>query len=452
MRKQNYEIDMCSGPLLGKMVVFAIPLVLSGILQLLFNAADIIVVGRFSGSNSMAAVGSTGPLINLLVNLFIGFSVGTNVLVARYFGGRHGRDVEETVHTSILMALAGGGILTLIGVGLARLLLGMMATPADVIDLAVLYMRIFFLGMPASLVYNFGSAILRAVGDTQRPLYILSASGLVNVVLNVFFVVSLGWNVAGVAASTVISQYLSAVLIVRCLTKTDAMYQVRLNKLRFVRDKVKIIVRIGLPAGLQGAVFSISNVLIQSSVNSFGSIAMAGNTASSNIEGFVYTSMNAIYQTTLSFTSQNFGAGNLKRIKKILAYGFVLVTGIGVLFGVGILSAAHRLLTIYSADPEVLSVGIRRLQIIASTYVVCGMMDTIVGAIRGIGYSIMPMIVALTGACAFRIIWIFTVFRIYRSLEILYISYPVSWFITLVAHVICFVLVFRKLEAQEADN
>ncbi len=300
-----YEMDMCSGPLFSKLVVFAVPLMLSGILQLLFNAADIIVVGRYAGSESLAAVGSTSSLINLLVNVFIGLSVGANVLVAQYFGAHRMKDLEETVHTAMMLAVIGGVILIAVGTLLAAPLLELMGTPEDVLPLAVLYMQIIFVGMPATLAYNFGIAVLRAVGDTRRPLYYLLLAGIVNVILNLIFVIRLDMGVAGVATATVISQCISAALIVRCLAASKAPYQLRFNCLKLVKQKVFAIARIGLPAGLQGAIFSISNVLIQSSVNSFGSVAMAGNTAAANIEGFVYTSMNAVYQTALSFSSQN---------------------------------------------------------------------------------------------------------------------------------------------------
>ncbi|MCI8517225.1 MAG: MATE family efflux transporter [Hungatella sp.] len=447
-KSNSYEMDMCSGPIFVKIVVFAIPLILSGILQLLFNAADIIVVGRFAGSESLAAVGSTSSLINLLVNVFIGMSVGANVLVARYYGGQQMRDLEETVHTAMVMAAVGGGILILVGVVLADPLLTLMGTPEDVLPLATLYMKIFFVGMPVNLVYNFGSAILRAVGDTKRPLYFLLAAGIINVVLNLFFVIALSMGVAGVALATVISQAISAFLIVRCLIKSDAGYRLELGKLRIVKNKMRSIVRIGLPAGLQGAIFSISNVLIQSSVNSFGSVAMAGNTAAQNIEGFVYTSMNAVYQTALSFTSQNFGARRYDRMKRILIYCLILTSLVGFVMGDGAVFLGRRLLGIYSSDPEVIRFGMNRLRIIGTTYFVCGLMDSMVGALRGMGYSVMPMLVSLTGACAFRVLWIYTVFAANRTLPTLYLSYPVSWGITFAAHLICYLVVLKKVKRK----
>lgn len=442
---RSYEMDMCSGPIFSKIVTFAIPLILSGILQLLFNAADIIVVGRFAGSESLAAVGSTSALINLLVNVFIGLSIGVNVLVARFFGGHNQRDLEETVHTSMLLAAISGVILIVIGVVLAAPLLELMGTPENVLPLSVLYMRIFFVGMPATLIYNFGSAILRGIGDTKRPLYFLFAAGVINVLLNLMFVIRFHMGVAGVALATVISQCVSAVLIVQCLIRSDGGYRLNLKRLRIVKPKLKAIVKIGLPAGLQGAIFSISNVLIQSSVNSFGAVAMAGNTAAANIEGFIYTSMNAVYQTALSFTSQNFGAKQYKRMTKILLYCLGLVTLVGVFMGNGAVLVGEKLLGVYSSDPEVIRYGMYRLVIIGSTYFICGWMDTMVGGLRGMGYSVVPMLVSLTGACAFRVIWLFTVFAMNRSLEVLYWSYPVSWGITAAAHVVTYIVVRRKM-------
>lgn len=442
----GYEVDMCHGPLLGKIIVFAVPLILSGILQLLFNAADIIVVGRFAGSEALAAVGSTSSLINLLVNVFIGLSIGANVLVARFYGAGKDKEVEETVHTSILLSVISGGILLVAGVLSARPLLTLMGTPDNVIEHSTLYMKIYFVGMPVMLLYNFGAAILRAVGDTKRPLYFLFSAGIVNVVLNLIFVIVFSMGVAGVAWATVISQCISAALIVMCLMKSESSYRLYWKKLRIVPAKMKAIARIGFPAGLQGAIFSISNVLIQSSINSFGSVAMAGNTASSNIEGFIYNSMNAVYQTALSFTSQNYGAGEYKRMRKVMLICLGLVTLVGAVMGFGAILAGRHLLGIYSSDPEVIRFGLYRLTIIASTYYICGWMDTMVGVLRGMGYSVMPMLVSLTGACAFRVLWIFTIFAADRTLTTLYISYPVSWGITAAAHVICYFMIRKKVE------
>lgn len=448
--KKSYEMDMTDGPLLGKILIFSVPLMLSGILQLLFNAADIIVVGRFAGNRALAAVGSTSALINLLINVFVGLSVGVNVLVARYYGAQKEKDVRETVHTAVLTSIVSGLILVVMGLCLARPLLRLMGTPADVLNQSVLYMRIFFLGMPVLMVYNFGAAILRAIGDTRRPLYFLFASGVVNVVLNLFFVIGLKMGVDGVAWATVISEHISALLVLKSLTDAPGALKLDLKQLRIYPGKLKRIVKIGLPAGMQGAIFSISNVLIQSSVNSFGSIAMAGNTASANIEGFVYTAMNAVYQTNLSFTSQNLGGRRYSRINKIMYICLGVVTVVGVTLGTAAVLGGNALLGIYSSDPQVLHYGMLRLEIICGTYFLCGIMDCMVGSLRGLGYSMIPMFVSLTGACGFRVLWIFTVFAAYRSLDVLYLSYPVSWTITAIAHLVTFHKIRRKIPRQDA--
>lgn len=442
--KKSYEMDMCNGPIFGKLLVFALPLMLSGILQLLFNAADIVVVGKFSGSHALAAVGSTGALINLFVNVFIGFSIGTNVLVAQYFGARDEKNVHETVHTSILLGIVGGFILIVAGMVFAKPMLEWMDTPEDVLSHAVLYMRIYFIGMPAMLVYNFGAAILRAIGDTRRPLYYLLSAGVINVILNLFFVIVLDMGVAGVATATVISQIVSAILIVRCLMHSDGIYRLDLHELKIYKRKMVRIAKIGLPAGVQGAVFSLSNVLIQSSVNSFGSIAMAGNTAAGNIEGFVYTSMNAVYQTALSFTSQNVGGERQDRILKIVFQCLAIVTVVGAVLGNLAYQCGPFLLNIYSSDPEVIQYGMSRMQIICQWYFLCGIMDVAVGILRGMGYSVMPMLVSLAGACGLRVLWIFTVFVWKHSLFVLYLSYPITWTITLAVHFICFFVIWKR--------
>lgn len=444
----KYEIDMCNGPLLGKILIFSLPLMLSGILQLLFNAADIVVVGRFAGNDALAAVGSTSSLINLLVNVFIGLSVGTNVLVARYYGAGQKRELNEMVHTAVTTALVSGCILIFMGFFLAAPALHMMGTPDNVIDAAVVYMRIYFAGMPVMMAYNFGSAILRAVGDTKRPLYYLLIAGVVNVVLNLIFVIVFSMGVAGVALATVISQVISALLVIRCLIRTDSAYRLVLREMRIVPDKLVKMVQIGVPAGIQGALFSLSNVLIQSSVNSFGSIAMAGNTAASNIEGFVYTSMNSFHQTAISFTGQNYGAQKFKRIGKILLICQGLVIAVGVILGNAAYFFSGGLLQLYSTDPEVIKFGVLRLGIICTTYCLCGMMDVMVGSLRGMGYSVMPMLVSLTGACGLRILWIATVFQKIHTLPCLYWSYPISWGLTFAVHLICFAVVYRRMNRR----
>ena len=402
---------MCNGPLFPKIVAFAVPLILSGILQLLFNAADIIVVGHFAGRESLAAVGSTTALINLMINVFVGLSIGANVLVAQYSGAQKWKDLEETVHTAMMIALAGGILLIFVGVFFSGPMLSLMGTPDDVLPLAALYLKIYFVGMPATLTYNFGAAILRAVGDTRRPLYFLLFAGAVNVVLNLVFVIGFSMGVAGVATATVVSECISAVLIVRCLACSNSAYRLYREKMHLTESKVKLIMKIGLPAGFQGAIFSVSNVLIQSSINSFGSIAMAGSTASANVEGFVYNAMNAVYQTALSFTSQNYGAGKMNRVTKILLYCLGLVVMVGAVMGGGAVLIGPKLLQIYSSDPEVISYGMMRMRIINGSYFLCGIMDTMVGGLRGLGYSVVPMLVSLTGACLFRVVWIFVCIR-----------------------------------------
>ncbi len=452
--EKNYEIDMCNGPLLGKILLFYVPLMLSGVLQLLFNAADIVVVGRYAGNEALAAVGSTGSLINLLVNVFIGLSVGANVLVARFYGSGQKKELSEMVQTAITTALVSGILLVVEGIEAAKPALKLMDTTDDVISQSVLYMRIYFVGMPVMMVYNFGSAILRAVGDTRRPLYYLLAAGVVNVLLNLVFVIVFHMGVAGVAIATVISQAISAVLVLRCLVRTESEYRLDLGQLRIARDKLLKMMQIGIPAGLQGSLFSISNVLIQSSVNSFGSVAMAGNTAASNIEGFVYTAMNAFHQAAISFTGQNFGARKYKRIGRILLICQLLVAAVGLVLGNVAYLFAGTLLQLYApGDMEVISYGILRMSIISTTYFLCGMMDVMVGSLRGMGYSIMPMIVSLTGACLFRVVWIVTIFQKFRTLECLYWSYPISWALTFLVHLICFAVVYGRLRRlPESEN
>ena len=439
---------MCSGPLLSKLLRFSIPLMLSGILQLLFNAADIIVVGQFTGSDAMAAVGSTSSLNNLIVNLFLGLSAGGSVVMAQFYGAQDWRDVGETAHTSILLGFLCGTGLIFIGCLLANPLLLLMGTPHDVLDQAVLYMRIVFVGMPAMMVYDFGAGILRAVGDTRRPLLYLFCGGVINVFLNLFFVIVMDMGVAGVAIGTVASQCIAAFLTLRCLMKTDASYRIHLRQLRIFKDKLIRILRVGVPAGLQGAVFSVSNVLIQSSINSFGSTAMAGSTASSNIEGFVYTAMNAFYQASLNFTSQNMGAHKIRRIVPILVRSLGCVSVVGLGLGAAAVLAGPQLLGIYSPDPAVIAYGLERLRLICLTYFLCGVMEVTCGSIRGLGPALTPTIVSLAGACGLRIVWIYTIFAANRSLFVLYLSYPVSWIVTFAAHLLCFTVFFRRWKRQ----
>ena len=447
-RGRVYEINMTEGPLLGKIVRFSVPLALSGVLQLLFNAADVVVVGRFAGSQSLAAVGSTTALNNLIVNLFIGLSIGVNVLVARYYGAGQIRDLYETVHTSILTAAISGVALIFIGIGLSRPLLEMMDTPADVIDHSALYMRIIFAGMPAGMLYNFGAAVLRAVGDTQRPLYFLLIAGVTNVVLNLFFVIVLHMGVAGVATATVISQCISATLVLLCLIRSGGVYRLDLRHLRIYGKKLKEIARIGIPAGIQGSMFSISNVLIQSTINSFGSVAMAGSTAASNIEGFVWTAMDAFTQAAQSFVGQNYGAKKLDRVRKVMWQCMILVTAVGLALGVGAYLAARPLLGIYSSDPAVIEYGKVRMLAISVPYFTCGAMGIFVGGMRGLGSSMVPMINTVFSVCVLRVVWIYTVFAVWPQWEVLFISYPITWVFASVVGGICYAVIKKRAVAR----
>ena len=448
--KKTYEIDMLHGAILPKLLRFAVPLTLSTMLQLLFNAADVVVVGRWAGDNSLAAVGSNTSLIALLTNMFLGLSIGANILAARHFGAHEDEELSKTVHTSILLSLYSGVFLTVIGILGARTILIWMQCPANVLDLATLYLRIYFAGMTATMLYNFGAALLRASGDTQRPLYYLFASGVVNVILNLVFVIYFHMDVAGVALATVISQCISASLVLRCMVKDTGPLHLDLKKMRLHPQAMRQILRIGLPAGFQGILFSLSNVVIQSSVNTFGEVIMAGNSAAANIEQFVYVSMNAMYQATISFTSQNYGAGNYHRIRKIMirAQGCVLV--VGLVLGNAATLAGRVLLSIYTTSPPVIEAGLVRMGIVCTTYALCGMMDVMVGGLRGIGYSIMPMLVSLVGACGLRLLWIATIFQLpqFHTIQTIYWSYPISWAITFGVHVICFLWAMKKVKRQ----
>lgn len=453
-RKGRYEIDMTNGPLLGKIVTFAVPLALSGVLQLLFNAADMVVAGQFAGSQALAAVGSTGALINLIINLFIGLSVGVNVLVARYYGSGQLEDLSETAHTAILTSLVSGVALIFIGCGLSRPLLTLMGTPADVIDQSVLYMRIYFAGMPVIMLYNFGSAVLRAVGDTRRPLYFLTLAGVVNVCLNLFFVIVLEMGVAGVATATVLSQCISASLVLRCLVKSDAPYKVELKRLRIVKGKLLQMMRIGIPAGIQGATFSVSNVIIQSTINSFGSVAMAGATASGNLEGFLFTVVDAFTQAAQSFTSQNYGARKPERVSRVYHICIAIAAVLTILMGGGSYLVGRNLLGLYTTDAQVIEYGMRRMLITMVPYFTIVLMNVTVGVLRGLGASILPMIMSIGGTCGLRILWIYTLLPLNPTWEMLYLSYPISWLVTGAFQYICYLVLKKrtlgKMKAKEA--
>lgn len=454
-KTKQYEMDMCSGPILRKTLMFALPLMLSSILQLLFNAADIVVVGKFAGDNSLAAVGSNTALINLLTNLFIGLSIGANVVAARHYGAKAWDDLRRTVHTAMLLSMLSGALLLVLGVIGAEQMLIWMQTPEEVLPLATVYLRIYFLGMISTMVYNFGSALLRAVGDTKRPLYFLLCAGIINVILNLLFVIGFQMDVMGVAIATVISETVSALLVLRCLVKEKGGIHLELRAMRIDRKKMLQILRIGLPAGFQGVVFALSNVVIQSSVNIFGNIVVAGNSAAANLEGFVYMAMNAFYQTTLSFVSQNYGAGEQKRINRIVLLGEACVIVTGTLLGNMVVFFGNDLLQIYSNNPEVIAAGMVRLHYISMIYALCGIMDVMVGALRGIGYSIMPMIVSIVGVCVLRLIWLATVFQIpeFHKIETVYLSYPVTWILTSLVYIVFFVWIrIRSARKKSAPS
>ena len=447
-RKNTYEIDMCSGAILPKLLRFTLPLMCSGILQLLFNAADIIVVGRYAGDNALAAVGSNSSLISLLVNLFIGLSVGANILAARFYGARDREGMHQTVHTAMLLSVISGVFLTVVGVFGAETILTWMNSPEDVRSLAAVYLRIYFLGMPATMLYNFGAAILRATGDTQRPLYYLTFAGVVNVALNLLLVIVFRMDVAGVGIATVASQVISAALVVRCMMRASGAVHLEVRDLKIHPARLKQILQVGIPAGFQGILFSLANVFIQSSINSLGEIVVAGNAAASNIGGFIYVAMNSVYQATISFTSQNYGAGRYDRIRPILIRSLGCVLAIGLLLGGFSVLFGPQLLGIYSDCAPVIAEGMKYMKIICTTYCLCGVMEVMAGALRGLGYSVMPMVVTLVGACGLRLIWIATLFRIpaLHSINTLYWSYPVSWMVTIAAHTGCYLWAMKRLK------
>lgn len=452
MTDAKHGIDMTTGAVLPKILRFSIPLMLSSVLQLLFNAADIIVVGNFASENSLAAVGSTTALVNLMTNLFLGLSTGANVLSAHYMGAEDNDRVSKTVHTSLLLSIISGLIMTVVGIVFADKLLMLMDTPDEVIHLSTLYLRIYFAGMIAMMIYNFGSSLLRSKGDTKRPLYYLTFSGVVNVVLNLIFVIVLKMDVAGVALATVISQCISAFLILRCLAKESDGFKFSFKKLTLDKGIALKILRIGIPAGFQGVVFSLSNVVIQSSINGFGAIAMSGSAAAASIEGFVWVSMNAFSQAAISFVSQNIGAGKYSRINRIAFTACACAAVAGLVLGNLAYIFGEPLLSIYDPRPEIIPSGMTRMSLVCVFYLFCGLMDCAVGAIRGMGYAVTPTIVSLIGACGLRLLWIATIFQVpeYHTEFMLFLSYPLSWGITFIVHLICFFIMRRKYPKTDA--
>ena len=445
MKTNKYEIDMCNGTIMDKLISFSLPLMLSSILQLMFNAVDIIVVGRFSSSRALAAVGSTTALINIFTNLFIGISLGANVLAARYFAAGRDREMSEAVHTAITLALISGVVMAFVGAGMSGTALDLMDTPGDVIGLSAVYMRIYFMGMPFFMLYNYGAAVLRAVGDTKRPLLFLIAAGMANVVLDLLLVIVIPLGVAGVAIGTVVSQMISCILVLRCLYRSEGSYQLRFSKLMFRWVYLKRIFQVGIPAGIQSTVINFSNALLQSSVNSFGSTAMAGYTAANNILGFLYVSVNAVTQACMSFTSQNYSVGKQKRMDRVLLDCILLSTGVAAVLGIGAYVFGSQILRIYTAETDVIQCGLEILSITTVPYFLCGIMDLIPGALRGMGHSAVPMVLSVIGTVGTRIVWIYMFFPRNRSLHFLFISYPGSWIITIAMQAVCFWFVRRRI-------
>lgn len=445
-KTKSYEMDLSQGSIVKKMFLFALPIVCSGVLQLLFGAMDIIVVGHFAGDNSLAAVGANGTLIDLLTMLFIGISIGANVIVAREYGANNHEDISETVHTAIPAAFISGILLIVIGAFGGETFLKWMATPEEIFSLALIYLRIYFIGAPAMMIYNFGSAILRAIGDTRRPLYYLLFSGVLNVILNLLFVIVFRMDVAGVATATVISQTVSAILTVRCLMKETGGVHLELSKMHIHFGKLKEMLLVGIPAGLEGSLFSVANVAIQSTINSFGAIAVSGNTAAANLEGFILMTMMAFGQAVLSFMSQNIGAKQYGRIKKIYFVGLSYVLSVGFVLGFTIRYFGDTLLKIYSNNPEVIEAGMKRISIMCVFMFLWGIQNYTVGALRGIGYSLFPTVVSVVCICGLRILWIATVCQIpkFHNIKMVYVSYPVSWMAAGVILVVGFGIGYRR--------
>ncbi|NLO82316.1 MAG: MATE family efflux transporter [Clostridiales bacterium] len=427
MLSKNNDMDMCNGPLFSKILIYALPIIVMNILQLLFNAADMIVVGRFSGREALAAVGATGALITLIVNTFMGLSVGTVVLVAQDYGAGQMSGLKKSVHTSIAISIISGLIVMVMGLAFCKPMLIQMGTPGDILNLSVLYMKIFFMGVPAMMVYNFGAAILRAVGDSRRPMYYLIISGIVNVILNLFFIVVLHMSVDGVAWATVISQYLLMFLVIICLMRSNRGIRFMPRQLHIDKHKLKEIVRIGLPAGLQSLLFSISNVMIQSAVNSFGSTMVAASSAAGNVEGFVGTTMNAYYNAAITFTGQNMGAKKYDRIDTVAKICTVLIFATWILMSGAVLLFGRSLLGMYTSDSEVIELGMLRMTVLMAAYFTCGVMNVFPGLTRGMGYSVLPMLCTLIGACLMRIVWLKTVFVLTPTVVMLFACYPVTW-------------------------
>lgn len=448
MKPNKYEIDMCQGPLLRKMILFALPLMATGVLQILFNAVDIIVVGRFAGSDAMAAVGATTSLVNIFVSFFIGLSMGGNVLVGQSYASRNKEKLHEAVHTAITLALVAGFLMIFVGSFLARPILTIMNTPQDIIDQSVLYLRIYFLAMPFLMLYNFGGAILRAIGDTRRPLFYLSFAGVCNIFLNLLLVIVFHLGVIGVAVGTFASLMISSVLIVRTLLTTDGDYRLRIADLHLNPSVCLDLIRIGLPAGIQSSLINVSNALLQFGVNSFGTVAVAGSTAANNLFGFMYQAINAVSQTGLSFSSQNSGVKNYRRVDQVLFRCIMIQLVLGTALGFSVYLLRPVLIGIYSSDPAVIEAGAVILSISCLTYGICALMDMIPCVVRGMGTSFAPMVISVSGVVGLRFAWIFGYFPSHHSLWDLYLSYPISWIITVTAHLICYCIVRKRVSGR----
>jgi putative MATE family efflux protein len=436
---------MTKGPFLKKILRFSLPLVFTGLLQMIYNTADVIVVGRFAGGTALAAVGATGSLVHLILNIFLGLSMGSGVMTAKYIGAKDEDSVKRCVHSAMLLGILSGIFVAIFGFLFSEQLLVLMDSPEDVLPLSTLYLKIFFLGAPAGMVFNFGASIVRATGDTKKPLIILSLSGILNIVLNLILVIYFHMSVAGVAIATITAQYVSATVITVVLLKMKNACKLDLKKLRFHKEEVKRILYVGIPAGIQNSLFSVSNVIIQTTVNSFGSVAMAGIAAGSNVDTLIYTCTNAVSQTTMTFSSQNLGAKKYENFNKIY-FRCILLT-IAIAGSMGALGVIFKdfFVGIFSTDPAVIAIGAERLTLILPFYFLCSLMDVGAGQLRGMGKSFLPMIISLLGGCGIRLLWVFAFFPKNPTLIYLYYAYPISWSITAAVLFICYFIVRKQI-------
>ena len=448
----KYQIDMCNGPLLGKIIRFSLPLMAANVMQLLFHAVGLVVLGRFAHGEAIAAVGATSGLTVLILNIFLGLATGVNVLAARYIGAKDFSRVSQTVHTAMAVSLYGGAVMGLVSLLIAKPMLLLMATPENIIDKSALYMWIYSLGVPAVILYNFGSAVLRADGDTRRPLIFMVTAGFVNIILNLFFVVLCKMDVAGVALAAMIGSYVSAFLVMKALLNSNGSSKLVWNRIRFHWDVLKEMLKIGLPAGMQGAMFSISNITIQSAVNSFGWQAIAGNTAALSLEGIVYVACSSYYYTAISFVGQNHGAGKIDRIIKSVFYCALCTFVAGGILGWGCFLSGNTLLGFYNSNPDVIQWGMIRLRVMFTVYFLCGWMDVVSGSLRGLGHSVKPMLVIMMGVCGLRVVWVFWVLPLRRSMETLFVSYPVSWILVILINGAMLFYICRKMVRQRSHS